>query len=104
MVVWAGASQTSYVSHFVIGSIPVEILERPLPLRAGIGVAQEQVTTSSARAQAYYNQGLSYLHSYVWIDSARSFNQARRLDANLAMAYLGLSYALSGIGAARGAQ
>lgn len=99
-----GASQTSHPGHSLIDSIPVEILERPLPLRADIGVAKEQVTTSSTKAQAYYNQGLSYLHSYVWIDAARSFNEARRLDANLAMAYLGLSYALSGIGSTKGAE
>src|SRR5258705_986939 len=33
------------------------------------------------------------LHSYVWIEAARSFNQALRLDPNLAMAYVGLSRA-----------
>src|SRR5438132_26277 len=104
LVVRPGLSQTSHLGHSLIDSVPFEILERPLSLRADIGVAREQVTTSSAQAQAYYNQGLSYLHSYVWIDAARSFNEAGRLDANLAMAYLGLSYALSGIGATQGAQ
>jgi tetratricopeptide (TPR) repeat protein len=99
-----GLSQTTHPGHSLISSIPFEILERPLPLRADIGVAREPVTTASAQAQAYYNQGLSYLHSYVWINAARSFNEARRLDADLAMASLGLSYALSGIGASQGAQ
>jgi tetratricopeptide (TPR) repeat protein len=104
VAIGAGASQTHHPIASVIDNIPIEILERPLPLRSGIGVAREQVTTSSGRAQAYYDQGLSYLHSYVWIEAARSFNEARRLDANLAMAYLGLSYALSGLGATQGAQ
>jgi tetratricopeptide (TPR) repeat protein len=74
------------------------ILTRPVPLRAGIGRASESVTTSSARAQAFYNQGLAYWHSYVWIEAARSFNEALRADRNLAMAYLGLSYALGELG------
>ena len=99
-----GFAQTGSHSHALIESIPFEILQRPLPLRAGIGASQEKVTTSSATAQAYYNQGLSLLHSYAWIDAARSFNQASRLDPNLAMVYLGLSYALSGIGATTGAR
>jgi tetratricopeptide (TPR) repeat protein len=74
------------------------IVKRPLPLRDGIGIAHETVTTSSPRAQAYYDQGLAYLHSYVWIEAARSFNQALALDQNLAMAYMGLSYALGELG------
>jgi tetratricopeptide (TPR) repeat protein len=85
------------------GHVPLRILERPLPLRDGIGKAHEGVTTSSADAQAYYDQGLAYLHSYVWIEAARSFNQALRLDAGLAMAYLGLSYALGELGELEGA-
>lgn len=78
--------------------VPEEILERPLPLRSGIGTSHEDVTTASTGAQAYYNQGLAYLHSYVWIEAARSFHQALRLDPKLAMAELGLSYALAELG------
>ena len=55
------------------------------------------MTTSFAEAQAFYDQGLNYLESYVWIEAARSFRQALRLDPDLAMAYLGLSYAQSGL-------
>jgi tetratricopeptide (TPR) repeat protein len=78
--------------------VPDQILQRPLPLRDGIGKAHEDVTTTSKDAQAYYDQGLAYLHSYVWIEAARSFHQALRLDAKLAMAQLGLSYALAELG------
>jgi len=78
--------------------VPEEILERPLPLRGGIGKAHEEVTTISKDAQAYYDQGLAYLHSYVWIEAARSFHQALRLDSKLAMARLGLSYAVGELG------
>ena len=80
-----------------IGAVPRELLERPLSLRKGIGNVHEVVTTSSAEAQAYYDQGLAYLHSFVWIEAARSFHQALRLDPSLAMAYLGLSDAYVGV-------
>src|SRR5262249_26515413 len=88
------------------GSVPQEILERPIPLRTGIGRLHEAVTTSSREAQAFYDQGLAYLHSYVWIDAARSFHQALRLDPKVAMAQVGLSIALyevDGLDAARAA-
>jgi tetratricopeptide (TPR) repeat protein len=80
-----------------IGWVPREVLERPLPLRQGIGKLHEEVTTTSPEAQAYYDQGLAYLHSYVWIEAARSFHQALRLDSSLAMAYVGLSDAYVGL-------
>jgi tetratricopeptide (TPR) repeat protein len=77
--------------------VPAELLDRPVPLRNGVGNSHEAVTTASVEAQAFYDQGLNYLESYVWIEAARSFRQALRLDSGLAMAYLGLSYAHSGL-------
>jgi tetratricopeptide (TPR) repeat protein len=74
-----------------IGWVPRAILERPVPVRQGIGNLHEKVTTSSPQAQAFYDQGLDYLYGYDWIEAARSFNQALRLDPNLAIAYLRLS-------------
>src|SRR5262249_40510620 len=65
----------------------------------GIGSFHDPVTTASKQAQAYYDQGVCYLHSYVWIEAARSFNEAIRLDPRLAMGHLGLSYAYSGLNA-----
>ena len=71
--------------------MPREILERPVPLRQGIGSVHEAVTTSSPEAQSFYDQGLAYAHSFMWIEAARSFHQALRMDPNLAMAFLGLT-------------
>jgi tetratricopeptide (TPR) repeat protein len=76
-----------------IPSVPQELLERPVAIRTGIGAAHDQVTTASAEAQRFYDQGLSYLHSFVWIEAARSFHQALRSDPDLALAHVGLSYA-----------
>jgi tetratricopeptide (TPR) repeat protein len=83
-----------------------DLVKRPIPLRAGIGSAHDVVSTSSKDAQAWYDQGLAYLHSYVWLEAARSFNQALRIDPALAMAHVGLTYAyteLSAPAAARAA-
>ncbi len=91
------AQRNAHEAHVATGPVPREILERPVPLRQGIGKIHEQVTTSSPEAQAYYDQGLAYLNSYVWIEAVRSFNQALRLDPSLVMAYLGLSDAYIGL-------
>jgi tetratricopeptide (TPR) repeat protein len=79
------------------GWVPREILARPVALRPGLGTNHEVVSTESPDAQAFYDQGLNYLHGYVWIEAARSFQQALRLDPNLAMAYVGLSRVYSGL-------
>ena len=76
------------------GWVPRQILDRPVPIRPGVGNAHEDVTTSSKEAQAFYDQGLNYLHGYVWIEAARSFTQALRHDPDLAMAHVGLSLSL----------
>jgi tetratricopeptide (TPR) repeat protein len=80
-----------------MGWVPREILERPVTLRDGTDNAQDPVSTSSADAQAFYNQGLNYLHGYVWVEAARSFHQALRADPKLAMAWVGLSLVYSGL-------
>ena len=80
-----------------IGWVPRELLERRVSLRDGLGPVHQEVTTSSSEAQKYYDQGLAYLHSYVWIEAARSFNQSLRLDPKMAMAYIGLSRTYSGL-------
>jgi protein-disulfide isomerase/tetratricopeptide (TPR) repeat protein len=89
-----------------IGWVPQEILRRPVGLRQNIGNLREKVTTASAEAQAFYDQGINYLSSYVWIEAARSFHQALRMDPSLAAAYTGLAdvyVQLQDVPAARGA-
>jgi protein-disulfide isomerase/Tfp pilus assembly protein PilF len=86
----ARAQHDGHEGHEVVGWVPQEILERPLTLRRDIGNLHEKVSTSSAQAQAFYDQGLNYFSSYVWIEAARSFHQALRVDPSLAAAYVGL--------------
>jgi tetratricopeptide (TPR) repeat protein len=93
------AQQDEHARCAVVGYVPPEILERPVTLRSGAGNAHEEVTTASPEAQAFYDQALNYLHGYVWIEAARSFRQALRADPALAMAWIGLSRAYSGLDA-----
>jgi tetratricopeptide (TPR) repeat protein len=97
------AAQQGHAIHRV-PSVPDELLNRPVPLRSGIGTAHDAVGTTSKDAQAFYDQGLAYLHSYVWIEAARSFNQALRIDPGLAIAHAGLSVALVELNAPAKAQ
>lgn len=89
------AQQEHPMEHSHVGWVPKEILERPVPVRTGTGTIHEQVSTDSMPAQQFYDQGLAYLQSYVWVEAARSFHQALRSDPKLVMAYVGLSYAYS---------
>lgn len=77
--------------------VPADLIDRPVLLTTGIGNSHETVTTTSPEAQRFYDQGLNYLESYVWIESARSFRHALRLDPELALAYVGLSRVYSGL-------
>lgn len=73
-----------------VGYIPRDVLQLSITLRNNVGHVNDPVTTSLPEAQAFYNQGVACLHNYVWIDAARSFNQALRLDPQIAMAHVGL--------------
>ncbi len=91
------AQEVTRDTHEHIGWLPAGILERPVTQQQGIGRIHEAVSTRSRQAQIFYDQGLAYLQSYVWVEAARSFHQALRSDPQLAMAYVGLSYAYSPI-------
>ncbi len=59
----------------------LELAQRPVPIRDGHRLrARRRRRHRLQEAQAFYDQGLAYLHSYVWIEAARSFNQALRID------------------------
>jgi tetratricopeptide (TPR) repeat protein len=92
------AQDTTVTSQ--IASIPRtssdEVMKRPVALTDGAGHLHQKVSTSSTEAQAYYDQGIAYLHSYVWVEAARSFHEALHRDPQLAMAHLGLAKAYTG--------
>ena len=56
------------------------------------------VGTASPECQAFVNQGLGMYYSYVYIEAARSFETATRIDPECAYAWLMLSKALQTFG------
>lgn len=76
-----------------LGGIPMEVIQRPIPLRGDLSTVRHPVSTESSRARAYHEQGLTYLHLYGYLNAARSFHAALRLDPDLAAARMGLALA-----------
>ena len=100
----AALSQDAHAHRPPASATALELAKRPVTIRTGIGSAHDPAAGASAKAQAFYDQGLAYLHSYVWLEAARSFNQALRLDDTLALAQLGLTITYTELNAAPAAR
>ncbi len=75
------------------GKLPITKLV-PAKLFPGLGAIKYRVTTSSPECQAFFDQGLNYYYSYVWMEAARSFESALKHDPDCAMAHLALNRTL----------
>ena len=64
------------------------------PLLQGLGNLKYKITTSSLKAQAYFNQGLALTYGFNHGEAARSFKEATKYDSTCAMAYWGLAMVL----------
>ena len=64
------------------------------PRLQNLGNHKFPVTTNSARAQLFINQGLMLAYGFNHAEAGRSFREAARLDPNCAMAYWGLALVL----------
>lgn len=97
LCVWIPASAQPPAGVSTSGVIP-----NPLPvtqlaparLMPGICTYHYQISTASPQCQAFFDQGLGFLYSYVWMEAARSFETAIHHDPECPMAYWGLSRAL----------
>lgn len=67
----------------------------PPPRMTGLGDSHFEITTKSAAAQAYFDQGLSLLHCFWDFEAYRAFKEAARLDPGAAMAQWGIAEAIS---------
>jgi Tfp pilus assembly protein PilF len=74
-----------------VGGVPNTLLKQSVALRSGVGQFSVPTSTKNETAQAYFEQGMGYLHGYALIEAARSFHEALRHDSTLVMAYVGLS-------------
>jgi hypothetical protein len=62
----------------------------PAKIAPNLCVYHYPVSTRSKECQAFVDQALGYYYSYVWIESARSFETALKYDPGCAFAWLGL--------------
>src|SRR5437588_7584105 len=60
----------------------------------GLCLLSYRISTKSPECQAFFDQGLAYYCSYVYMEACRSFETATRYDPDCAMAWWGLSRAL----------
>jgi tetratricopeptide (TPR) repeat protein len=63
------------------------------PLYDGLGSYSRKVTTNSAEAQRYFDQGLGFLHGFNHRAAIRAFQQAAEIDPECAMAHWGVALA-----------
>lgn len=68
--------------------------DRLAPLLEGMGNLHHPVTTKSALAQRYFNQGLTLSYAFNHKEAERAFREAARLDPDCAMAYWGAALVL----------
>lgn len=64
---------------------------KPAVLMDGYGKVHMPITTKSAEAQAFFNQGLALMHSFWFYEADRSFERAAQLDPECAMAQWGIA-------------
>ncbi len=84
------ATALAAASREEVRGIITDIAHRPATIVDGVGSPHHPATTESDEAQAFYDQGLGWMHSYFWMESARSFHHALTLDEDLALAHVGL--------------
>ena len=62
----------------------------------GTGDISFPITTSSPKAQKFFNQGVGQLHGFWYLEAERSFRQVLILDPGNPMAYWGMAMANNG--------
>lgn len=63
------------------------------PVFEGLGSYSRKITTESAQAQRYFNQGLGFYHGFNHGAAIRAFQEAAKLDPKCAMAHWAIALA-----------
>ena len=66
---------------------------KKMPLFDNLGTHEHKITTSSAEAQAYFNQGYRYLFNFNHAAAISSFQEALKRDPKCAMCWWGIAFA-----------
>jgi tetratricopeptide (TPR) repeat protein len=75
------------------GSVPPSL---PAKLLSGQGHIDFPITTKSAEAQQFFNQGVAQMHSFWAVEAERSFLQAAALDPEAPMPQWGIAMVAAG--------
>ena len=87
MVLSAGLSSAEQPSATTSG-------ESSTPLFDNLGTLHHLISTSSPKAQQYFDQGLRLVFAFNHEEAINSFEEAARIDPKAAMAYWGIALAL----------
>jgi hypothetical protein len=68
----------------------------PAHIMTGQGHIDFPITTSSLKAQEFFNQGVAQMHSFWAVEAERSFLQAAALDPQAPMPYWGIAMVAAG--------
>jgi tetratricopeptide (TPR) repeat protein len=68
--------------------------EPPATLVRGLGSHHHSVSTASADAQKFFDQGLTLVYAFNHPEAVRSFERAAQFDPRMTMAYWGIALAL----------
>src|SRR5947208_12721813 len=70
-----------------------DVLAAKEPLYEGLGSYSRKITTDSAEAQRYFDQGFAFVHGFNHRAAIRAFQQAAEIDPECAMAHWGVALA-----------
>jgi tetratricopeptide (TPR) repeat protein len=79
----------------LVGSVSARSGGPLAPELSGLGALHMSVTTGVPKAQAFFNQGLRLLYAFNHQEARRAFEEAARLDPDLALAYWGQAMTLA---------
>ena len=95
-LLWASVASGQHNEHDprALAVNPSDVGAQIAPVLPGIGENHFSITTSSERAQVFFDQGLKLTYAFNHQEALRSFKEAVRLDPNAAMAYWGWALVL----------
>src|SRR5436190_10506036 len=89
-ILLASCAPPAATQHEHGGGAPAPVSD----LHPGLGNYHHPITTASAEAQIYFDQGLTLLYGFNHDEAARYFQRAAALDRDAAMPYWGLALAV----------
>jgi len=75
-----------------VADAPAKPADQPAQLFQGMGTHRRPISTASAEAQRYFDQGLIWAYAFNHDEAIRSFRQAARLDPSAAMPWWGIAW------------